>query len=249
MELQVVGPLKVLPGLMFAAGLLAVPLLASPAEATVVFSNSFEAPVVNHTGPSGSSGGYDNYGTGSTIGPWTVVGPVGRSDAVSVVTTNFTQNGIAFPAQSGAQWADLAGQDSNGTEGVETTVTGLAGQAYAVSFWVGNVVDPNGVFGVSTTVNLFVDGASVFSAVNTDGAGSSTQVWHKYTYSGVGASNSTVFRFLSGDPSSDFSSAFDNVVITTASDGVPEPSTWAMMLIGFAGVGLMVQRHRARAPA
>jgi len=27
---------------------------------------------------------------------------------------------------------------------------------------------------------------------------------------------------------------------------VPEPSTWAMMILGFAGVGLMAYRHRNR---
>jgi len=235
-------------GLLFVAGLLAAPLAAAAgsAQAGVVFSDGFEAPVVNHTGPSGSAGGYDNYGTGAAIGPWTVVAPPGRTDAVSVVTTDFAQNGITFPAQSGKQWADLAGQDANGNEGVRTTVIGLAGLSYTVSFWVGNVVDPNGVFGSSTTVNLLVDGVQVFSAVNDEG-GPSTLTWQRFTYSGMGASNSTVFTFLSGDPASDFSSAFDNVVITTDGvGGVPEPATWALMLGGFglAGAALRARRRR-----
>ncbi|MBL8590453.1 MAG: PEP-CTERM sorting domain-containing protein [Methylobacteriaceae bacterium] len=33
------------------------------------------------------------------------------------------------------------------------------------------------------------------------------------------------------------------------SSGVPEPSTWAMMLIGFAGLGLLSQRRRAAVAA
>ena len=240
------------PRLLFAAALLAAPFTATSASADIVFSNGFEAPLVNHTGPTGDSGGYDNYGTGAAIGPWTVVGPVGRTDAVSVVTTNFTQSGFSFPAQSGNQWADLAGQAANGTEGVETTVTGLGGLNYSVSFWVGNLVDSSGLFGRSTTVNLFVDGIFVFSAVNTDGSGEKSLAWRNYSYAGVGASNSTVFKFLSGDPLTDFSSAFDSVVIRTASrpeGGVPEPSTWAMMLLGFAGIGLTARRGRSRAPA
>jgi hypothetical protein len=232
--------------LIFASAILVAPLLSTTANAAVIFSDGFESPVVNHTGPSGSTGGYDNYATGANIGPWTVVGPAGRTDAVSVVTTNFSQNGITFPAQSGNQWADLAGQDSNGTEGVQKTIAGLLGQTYTVSFWVGNVVDPNGVFGVSTTVNLLVNGVAVFSAVNTDGAGQHTQVWHQYTYQGVGTSNSTTFTFLSGDPANDFSSGFDNVVIRTV-DAVPEPSTWAMMILGFCGVGFMAYRRRSSA--
>lgn len=213
---------------------------------TVVFSDGFETEVVNHTGPSGSSGGYDNYGTGTAIGPWTVVGPPGRTDAVSVVTTDFTQNGIHFPAQSGNQWADLAGQDANGNEGVKVTVSGLLGKTYLVSFWVGNVIDPQGVFGSTTTVNLLVDGVQKFSAVNSDSSvknGSITQVWNNYVYQGFGVSDSATFTFLSGDPSNDFSSAFDNVTVTAVS-AVPEPSTWAMMILGFYGVGFMIYRRR-----
>jgi len=29
--------------------------------------------------------------------------------------------------------------------------------------------------------------------------------------------------------------------------GVPEPSTWAMMILGFAGVGFMAYRRRSQA--
>lgn len=228
--------------LTLASGIALASIQFGAAQAGVVFSDGFESPVVNHTGPSGSSGGYDNYGSGASIGPWTVVGPAGRTDAVSVVTTNFTQNGFSFPAQAGNQWADLAGQDSNGNEGVQTTVNGLLGLAYTVSFWVGNTVDPSGTFGSSTTVNLYVDGTLVKAAVNTEGAGQTTQVWRQYTYQGVGVSNATTFKFLSGDPSTDFSSPFDSVVISVA-DGVPEPSTWIMMVLGFCGLGVAASRR------
>jgi hypothetical protein len=86
----------------------------------------------------------------------------------------------------------------------------------------------------------------VFSAVNTDGAGQATQVWHQYTYQGLATADSITFTFLSGDPPNDFSSGFDNVVISTVA-GVPEPSTWAMMILGFAGVGFLAYRRRNQA--
>lgn len=222
---------------------LGISLLSTAAIAGIVFQDGFESPVVNHTGPSGSAGGYDNYGTGAIVGPWTVVAPPNRTDAVSVVTTTFQQNGISFPAHSGNQWADLAGQDANGNEGVKTTVSGLLGKNYVVSFWVGNVVDPSNIFGTSTTVNLSVDGKQVLSAVNTLGAGQSQLVWKEFTYSGFGNTDAITFTFLSGDPSNDFVSGFDDVVIRTV-DAVPEVSTWAMMIIGFAGVGYLAYRRR-----
>jgi hypothetical protein len=38
---------------------------------------------------------------------------------------------------------------------------------------------------------------------------------------------------------------WDNVVISA----VPEPSTWAMMILGFAGIGFMAYRRRNQAAA
>jgi hypothetical protein len=38
--------------------------------------------------------------------------------------------------------------------------------------------------------------------------------------------------------------ALDNVNFTEFTAAVPEPSTWAMMILGFAGVGLMTYRRR-----
>jgi hypothetical protein len=39
----------------------------------------------------------------------------------------------------------------------------------------------------------------------------------------------------------------DNVAVVETSGAIPEPSTWAMMLLGFAGVGYLGYR-RARGP-
>ena len=99
------------------------------------------------------------------------------------------------------------------------------------------------MFGTAPPVCLLVEVSSVFSAGTAEGVGQTTQVWKQYTYEGIAATNSTTFTFLSGDPSNDFSSAFDNVAINTI-DGVPEASTWAMMILGFLGVGFMTYGKR-----
>jgi hypothetical protein len=42
----------------------------------------------------------------------------------------------------------------------------------------------------------------------------------------------------------------DNTQFVTATiSAVPEPSTWAMMILGFAGVGYLAYRRRNHAPA
>jgi PEP-CTERM motif len=38
----------------------------------------------------------------------------------------------------------------------------------------------------------------------------------------------------------------DNIKVTGVTAGVPEPSTWAMMLLGFAGLGFMARRRAKR---
>jgi hypothetical protein len=38
----------------------------------------------------------------------------------------------------------------------------------------------------------------------------------------------------------------DNISDTTIRSAVPEPSTWAMMFLGFAGVGFMAYRRKRK---
>jgi len=44
-------------------------------------------------------------------------------------------------------------------------------------------------------------------------------------------------------------SQFSGGVINTTVGGVPEPSTWAMMLLGLAGVGFMAYRRKTQGGA
>jgi hypothetical protein len=45
------------------------------------------------------------------------------------------------------------------------------------------------------------------------------------------------------------SGSVDTVGVGTITAAVPEPSTWAMMILGFAGVGFMAYRRRNKSPA
>jgi hypothetical protein len=49
--------------------------------------------------------------------------------------------------------------------------------------------------------------------------------------------------FTDTDPSNQQGNLIDDVTVTT---GVPEPSTWAMMILGFMGVGFMAYRRKGR---
>jgi hypothetical protein len=60
-----------------------------------------------------------------------------------------------------------------------------------------------------------------------------------------GSSYTFSFQLLSGDPPDSSGLTVDRVWAQVAL--VPEPSTWAMMLIGFAGIGAMAYRRRKSA--
>ena len=137
---------------------------AKPGAANLLKDGGFEKPVV----PSYS---YDVFSTGQTFSKWAVVGATGN---VGIVSGTFTQNGFAFPAKSGKQFVDLTGLTQTAT-GLSQTVATIADAKYKLVFWIGNVYDPTGIFGVSSTVKVLVSGRRVFSATNSQE--STTQVW------------------------------------------------------------------------
>jgi hypothetical protein len=85
--------------------------------------------------------------------------------------------------------------------------------------------------------NICSTGISAYE--NTEGASShgtplSVALLGTYKYDpGIDLTGAT---YLSGD----------GVVDTRISGGVPEPSTWAMLLLGFAGVGFMAYRRKSK---
>jgi len=184
-----------------AASSVATLLGVFPAGATTVNlikNGSFEKPVVG-------SGSYEAFSTGQTFKHWTVIGASGD---VAIVSGTFTQNGFSFPAEKGKQWLDLTGL-SNTPTGVQETVTTVAGATYTLTFWVGNVYDPGGIFGTTSTVNVLVDGSSV--ANDTNSQQGTTQVWQKFKVHFTAASATTQVGFLNGDPSNDTNNGLDAV--------------------------------------
>ena len=55
--------------------------------------------------------------------------------------------------------------------------------------------------------------------------------------------NARQFRFSNGDLI-EVGSGFNNPGAWTMASPVPEPTTWAMMILGFAGVGFVAYRRR-----
>jgi hypothetical protein len=171
-------------------------------------------------------GTYVAYSSG--FASWTATGAPGN---VALVNGSFTHSGFQFPASSGTQWLDLTGAASNTATGVQQVAVTIPGVTYQLTFQVGNVFNPGGLFGTSSTVNVLVDGSLLMSAVNSLGAGTTTLTWESFSATFTASSVATTIAFVNGDPADDNSNGLDGVslVATTL------PSPWTNLRTGLAG--------------
>jgi hypothetical protein len=178
------------------------PPLGGCAATSLLSDCSFETPVV-------AAGETQQFSNGQSIGAWTVVGATGNLNTIS---TTFTQNGFTFEAEDGQQSMDLTGT-SNTATGVAQTVTTTIGTTYQLAFWVGNVVNPGGIFGVTSTVDVQIGGTTVYSAENSGGTGTMTLDWEEFSLTFTATATSTTVGFINADPSNDTSNFIDNVTL------------------------------------
>jgi hypothetical protein len=162
--------------------------------ANPITNGGFETPVV----PVGS---FTNFDVGSAaLTGWTVTGPSAGAN-VSIVSGTFSQNGVSF----GNQWLDLTGDGSNTTEGVSQAVSTIPGHEYALTFHIGNTTG-GGIFGTTSTVNLFVNGSET---PFTNSTVSATDLnWKQFTDTFVATGTSTTLVFQNGDPGNDNSNGW-----------------------------------------
>ncbi len=174
------------------------------AAANLIKNGGFEKPVV-------PVGGFQDFATGQSFTGWTVSGATGR---VSVVSGTFQSQGFTFNAKAGAQWIDLTGDGSKTATGVAQSLATTPGTSYQLTFWVGNVNDPGGPFGVSSTVKVFVNGALKLTAVNSLHPTNHEVAWKKFTLTIKATSGSTRISFINGDPSTDDANGLDAVQLS-----------------------------------
>lgn len=203
-------------------GLVAGLLLSTSASAAIVTNGSFED-------------------AGGSLNGWTFSGPgTGTTPDVGVtVITTGVPNGTGFgdnvPSLDGSHAAFFV--SDNAHQSLSQSVSLVGGTTYSVSFSL--LATVSGSF----NPNFFTLTNSLGSAVL---ALNDTQVpvgnWQTYSYMftpGADGLYSLNFAFVSGATAAK-DVALDGVSIAA----VPEPSTWAMMILGFIGVGFMAYRRK-----
>jgi hypothetical protein len=144
--------------------------------------------------------------------------------------------------------------DGSATGPLDQTITGLTkGQTYTLSFdWAGTeLADRTNYDSIQLTGSFGTDPFATLTYLNSapDGAPGSFSGWMKASFTFKADATSEVLSFLAvGTPAGGNVPPFallDGVSLTA----VPEPSTWAMMLVGFGGLGYAAYRRRRTVPA
>lgn len=183
----------------------ALTFAAAPGEAANLARNgSFEKPVV-------PDGDLSRFGTGSTIGPWLVVGDGGNVDLLG---DGWTYQGCSFPARKGRQQLDLTGS-SNSAMGVQQVIKTTAGVTYELSMFVGSI-NSSCIAGNTSTVIVLVNGNQIASFVNTVVKERTTATWRKFSVEFQATGSRTTIALMNGDPESDTYNGIDGIMVKPA---------------------------------
>jgi len=181
-----------------------------------------------------ASGAADN-GTGATgeYGSLQLWGP-----------NNGSANGLPASSPTGGNYVGADGAFAVGA--IEQVINGLvAGKKYDVSFWWAGA-QQQGFDGANTEQWEVSLGGEHQSTAIVNNANHGFTGWQKETFTFTATGTSQVLSFLAhGTPDGvpPFS-LLDGVSMQAA---VPEPASWALMIVGFGATGMTMRRRRSAA--
>jgi hypothetical protein len=173
-------------------------------------------------------GNYYNGGGGGNLG--VSFGP----DSLALIGTDAGGSGNFSNAPSGSTIALFLSGPGNVMNVLGGFTTGFS--FYYAAFNAGNVDVFSGMDGTGDLL------ASLILPATPD----PVNVWAPIGVAFLGTAQSAVFGGMANRI------GFDNITLgdgTPSVGAIPEPSTWAMMILGFAGVGFMTYRRRNQSAA
>jgi len=175
------------------------------------------------------SGSFQTVAGGSSLGAWTVTG-----DSV-----DFIGNYWNGPSATGGNSVDLNG---NGQGGITQTFD-LAAGTYVLGFYLSG--NPDGApatksVGVTLAPTTPATSNTYTYLATINGDKSLNYDFHSIVFTTTGAAET--LSFFSND-----AGFYGGVIGGVTISAVPEPSTWAMMMLGFAGLGFVTYLRRNKA--
>ena len=196
------------------------------------FSPSGHAAVIVDGNFAGAQDPYQTIGTNSTFGAnnaWKVVSG----------TVDWIGNYWASPSPGGGS-VDL---DGNSVGAISQTLFDLAAGTYKVTFALSGNPDgppPSKSLQVSVTGSAAQDYAHPVVL----GSGSVNYSIESYIFTWGGGDATLKFASLTGPQDNPY---YGPVIGDVSISAVPEPSTWAMMILGFLAVGFVAYRRKSGA--
>lgn len=181
----------------------------------------------------------------------TLSGSLSSVGALAFVPTGFAgAGGLKLVSYNNGNWANGSlTPDGSGTYNVSVgpVITTLGGGPEGISYVHGT----NAGFGVDSIL-LSEYGIGSVAAYDIDANGDPIVGSRRTFLSGLSGAEGAVIDPLTGDFIFSTYGAANSVYVVSGFDaplptgGVPEPATWAMMLMGFGGLGVMLRRRRGR---
>jgi hypothetical protein len=218
-------------------------LFAIPAlRGNLLLNPSFERPNLNGVNSTRV------FGTGSTdIDDWIVTGG-GPSD-VSIVRSDFTDQGLSFTPHAGDQSLNLTGDFSGEAAGVTQTVKLTVGDDYRLTFWVGNQDDSKSQYPLAATVQVFLNGDFQSLVTNSNSIHGDID-WKRFVFDFTATQSVNTIGFENGTLTFEHYVGLDsvNLVDVTASPEPPTLLSAAVVLVMLACARRVSRKKRNRTP-
>lgn len=136
----------------------------------------------------------------------------GRSGQRRCVQRELRPGWPAFPG-GGRRTVDGPHRTHQPATGITQAISTSPGAHYTLSFEFGNIVNPGGIFGTTSSVEASVNGQVVRTVTNVLGAGQGVLIWQHVSVNFTADSASTTISFLNRDPKTDNSNGIDAVTV------------------------------------